>query len=131
MLKCQKSYTSIKMTSITWAGPRCVQELGTNLGPQNHSGRLWYLSLRFKLRHFVSGKPHFMEILYLLCFLLVRFILIEIKTLSIYFNTVCFLLGEKLQRMPRSLSTRPRILASSKWHVQRPASRDQVEYLEF
>ena len=25
------------MTSITWAGPRCVQELATFLGPQNRT----------------------------------------------------------------------------------------------
>ena len=25
------------MTSITWAAPRCVQELGTFLGPQNRT----------------------------------------------------------------------------------------------
>ena len=25
------------MTSITWAGPRCVQELPTILAPQNHT----------------------------------------------------------------------------------------------
>ena len=37
MCACQKSYTSIIMTSITWAGPRCVQELGTFLGPQNRT----------------------------------------------------------------------------------------------
>ena len=35
MCACQKSYTSIIMTSITWAGPRCVQELATMLTPQN------------------------------------------------------------------------------------------------
>ena len=29
--------TSIIMTSITWAGPRCVQELATFLGPQNRT----------------------------------------------------------------------------------------------
>ena len=34
---CQKSYTSIIITSITWAGPRCVQEAATFLGPQNRS----------------------------------------------------------------------------------------------
>ena len=32
---CEKSYIPIIMTSITWAGPRCVQELGTFLAPQN------------------------------------------------------------------------------------------------
>ena len=36
---CQKSYTSIIITSITWAGPRCVQELGTFLGPENRTQR--------------------------------------------------------------------------------------------
>ena len=25
------------MTSITWAGPRCVQEMGNILGPQNRT----------------------------------------------------------------------------------------------
>ena len=31
------------MTSITWAGPRCVQELATFLGPQNRTqGRYEY-----------------------------------------------------------------------------------------
>ena len=31
------------MTSITWAGPRCVQELGTILAPQNRiQGRCVY-----------------------------------------------------------------------------------------
>ena len=34
---CEKSYISIKMTSITWAGPRCVQDLGTIFGPQNRT----------------------------------------------------------------------------------------------
>ena len=36
---CQKSYTSIIMTSITWAGPRYVQELGTFSGSQNRTQR--------------------------------------------------------------------------------------------
>ena len=42
---CQKSYTSIIMTSITWAGPRYVQELGTFLGPENRTQRrcVWQL----------------------------------------------------------------------------------------
>ena len=35
MCACQKSYTLIIMTSITWAGPRCVQEAAAILGPQN------------------------------------------------------------------------------------------------
>ena len=35
MCACQKSYTSIIITSITWTGPRCVQEQGTILAPQN------------------------------------------------------------------------------------------------
>ena len=34
---CQKSYTSIIITSITWADPRCVQEAATFLGPQNRT----------------------------------------------------------------------------------------------
>ena len=34
---CQKSYTSIIITSITWAGPRCVQEAAAILGPQNRT----------------------------------------------------------------------------------------------
>ena len=29
------SYTPIIMTSITWAGPKCVQEAAAILGPQN------------------------------------------------------------------------------------------------
>ena len=37
MCACQKSYTSIIITSITWAGPRCVQEAATFLGPQNRT----------------------------------------------------------------------------------------------
>ena len=36
---CQKSYTSIIITSITWAGPRCVQELGAISGSQNRTQR--------------------------------------------------------------------------------------------
>ena len=33
------------MTSITWPGPRCVQELATFLGPQNRTqGRCGMLS---------------------------------------------------------------------------------------
>ena len=39
MCACQKSYTSIIMTSITWAGPRYVQELGTFFGPENRTQR--------------------------------------------------------------------------------------------
>ena len=34
---CQKSYTSIIITSITWAGPRCVQGAAAILGPQNRT----------------------------------------------------------------------------------------------
>ena len=30
-------YIQMIMTSITWAGPRCVQELATILGPQNRT----------------------------------------------------------------------------------------------
>ena len=37
MCACQKSYTSIIMTSITWAGPTCVQEAAAILGPQNRT----------------------------------------------------------------------------------------------
>ena len=37
MCACQKSYTLIIMTSITWAGPRCVQEAAAILGPQNRT----------------------------------------------------------------------------------------------
>ena len=41
---CEKSYMSIIMTSITWAGPSCVQELGTFLAPQNRiQGRCEYI----------------------------------------------------------------------------------------
>ena len=32
---CQESYTSIIITSITWADLRCVQEAASILGPQN------------------------------------------------------------------------------------------------
>ena len=40
---CQKSYTSIIITSITWAGTRCVQEAAAILGPQNRTqGRCEY-----------------------------------------------------------------------------------------
>ena len=39
MCACQKSYTLIIMTSITWAGPRCVQEAAAILGPQNRTQR--------------------------------------------------------------------------------------------
>ena len=35
MCACQKSYTPIIMTSITWACPKCVQEAAAILGPQN------------------------------------------------------------------------------------------------
>ena len=35
MCACQKYYTSIIITSITWAGPRCVQEAAAILGHQN------------------------------------------------------------------------------------------------
>ena len=34
---CQKSSTSIIITSITWAGHRSVQEAATFLGPQNRT----------------------------------------------------------------------------------------------
>ena len=34
---CEKSYMSIIMTSITWAGPSCVQEPATILAPQNRT----------------------------------------------------------------------------------------------
>ena len=37
MCACQKSYTPMIMTSITWAGPRCVQEAAAILGPQNRT----------------------------------------------------------------------------------------------
>ena len=37
MCACQKSYTLIIMTSITWAGPRCVQEAAAILGSQNRT----------------------------------------------------------------------------------------------
>jgi len=47
---CEKSYISIIMTSITWAGSRCVQEPAAILAPQNRTqGRcesvivLWFL----------------------------------------------------------------------------------------
>ena len=43
MCACQKSYTLIIMTFITWAGPRCVQEAAAILGPQNRTqGRCEY-----------------------------------------------------------------------------------------
>ena len=48
MCACQKSYTSIIMTSITWAGPRCVQEAATFLGPQNRTQGRCELELRVR-----------------------------------------------------------------------------------
>ena len=39
---CKSFLISIIMTSITWAGPRCVQELGDYFRPSKlHSGKLW------------------------------------------------------------------------------------------
>ena len=55
MCACQKSYTSIIMTSITWAGPRCVQELATFLEPQNRTqGRceVFCVELSPRLKYF-------------------------------------------------------------------------------
>ena len=34
---CESFLISIIITSITWAGPRCVQEMGNILGPQNRT----------------------------------------------------------------------------------------------
>ena len=54
---CQKSYTSIIMTSITWAGPRCVQELATFLGPQNRTqGRCENYSAHIQCHCFHCSK---------------------------------------------------------------------------
>ena len=48
---------SIKMTSITWAGPRCVQELGTFLAPQNRiQGRCVYQELEGSVEN-VPRRP--------------------------------------------------------------------------
>ena len=58
MCACQKSYTSIIMTSITWAGPRCVQELGKFLAPQNRiQGRcVGFLVSRSVFLYLPAGK---------------------------------------------------------------------------
>ena len=69
MCACQKSYTPIIMTSITWAGPKCVQEAAAILGPQNRiQGRCvqyrcqncWTLSLRLpspgRMKQSAGGK---------------------------------------------------------------------------
>ena len=54
---CQKSYTSIIMTSITWAGPRCVQEAAAILGSQNRTqGRCGMLT---------GGKIVVMQVCYM------------------------------------------------------------------
>ena len=45
------------MTSITWAGPRCVQELATILAPQNLTQGRYDLNLKVNLRaHFTNCK---------------------------------------------------------------------------
>ena len=42
------------MSSITWADPRCVQELGTFLAPQNHiQGRCELFLIRIWLGIFI------------------------------------------------------------------------------
>ena len=51
-LKAIPSHIPIIMTSITWAGPRCVQELATILAPRNRiQGRcalIYYWSAFFR-----------------------------------------------------------------------------------
>ena len=65
MCACQKSYTLIIMTSITWAGPRCVQEAAAILGPQNRvQGRCEQFSKKFMSGEFdLMVSLAFMEIL--------------------------------------------------------------------
>ena len=46
------------MTSITWAGPRCVQELGTFLAPQNRiQGRCEYYVTYWQRDEYVITGP--------------------------------------------------------------------------
>ncbi len=57
-LHYQKSFTLIIMTSITWADPSCVQELGTFLSPQNRTQGRCEVGRRLFLKNppiFIAG----------------------------------------------------------------------------
>ena len=77
---CQKSYTSIIITSIIWAGPRCVQEACAGgccyFRPSKpHSGTLWTVMLQLppttvllQLQYlFISFSIHLYLYLYRVC----------------------------------------------------------------
>ena len=62
MCACQKSYTSIIITSITWAGPRGVQEAAAILGPQNRiQGRCDIFSIIFTVYSVSQKKCRLVE----------------------------------------------------------------------
>ena len=80
---CEKSYTPIIMTSITWAGPRCVQELGKFLAP--HSGTLCGVSCkqeRFSLFACGQKTKSFQQAMFV-SFLVGFFLLLSSQILNI------------------------------------------------
>ena len=78
MCACQKSYTSIIITSITWAGPRCVQGLGAFLGPENRTQRRSvYHSVTFI--YFISKLSCCPYIVYFEALLITTYLVLEIQ----------------------------------------------------
>ena len=82
------------MTSITWAGPRCVHELATILAPQNRTQgrceRVWYFDIYemlFWMRNSSFINRNFpKQISFVIC-----------VAVGVYFELVCKLLAESAQ----------------------------------